>query len=153
MKTSDNRTKPNVTIRPAKPEDFDNIVPLFRQLWPAGPLDLRAARDMFDRGLASEARAYLCACLEDRIIGFCTLQIRDCLWLQAEIGYLCDLVVDHEHRNAGVGTALVEKAIEIARERGCRRMELDSGFHRVEAHRFYEHRGFEKRAFLFSKIL
>jgi glucosamine-phosphate N-acetyltransferase len=150
-----NGAKPDrrVTIRSTKREDFDEIIPLLRQLWPANPIDFKAARDIFDRGLASDRRAYLCACLGEKIIGFGTLMIRDCLWLQGDVGYICDLVVDQEHRGTGIGTALVERAIEIARQRGCRRVELDSGFHRTEAHRFYERRGFEKRAFLFSRVL
>ncbi len=143
----------NVVIRPTKREDFDEIVPLLRQLWPTNPIDWKAAQEIFDRGLSSDKRAYLCACLGEKIIGFGTLMIRDCLWLQGDVGYICDLVVEHEHRGAGVGTAMVERAVEIARQRGCRRVELDSGFHRTEAHQFYEHRGFEKRAFLFSRIL
>jgi glucosamine-phosphate N-acetyltransferase len=153
MAARDAQAGPGVTIRPTKPEDFDDIVPLFKQLWPANPIDVKAARDIFNRGLASDQRAYLCAWQGDRIIGFGTLVIRDCLWLQGDVGYICDLVVEQEQRSRGVGTALVERAVEIARQRGCRRIELDSGFHRTEAHRFYERRGFEKRAFLFSRIL
>jgi len=150
-----NGAKPglSVTIRPTKREDFDEIIPLLKQLWPANLIDVKAARDIFDRGLASDRRAYLCACLGEKIIGFGTLMIRDCLWLQGDVGYICDLVVEQDRRGSGVGTALVERAVQIARQRGCRRVELDSGFHRTEAHRFYEKRGFEKRAFLFSKIL
>ena len=151
MAAGDTREGPNVVIRPTKPEDFDGIKPLLRQLWPTNPIDWNAARDIFHRGLASDQRAYLCAWQGDRIIGFCTLMIRDCLWLQADVAYLCDFVVDQDHRGCGIGTALVEKVVEIARQRGCRRVELDSGFHRTEAHGFYERRGFEKRAFLFSK--
>lgn len=142
-----------VTIRSTQPQDFEEILPLLKQLWPANPIDMQAARDIFNRGLASDRRAYLCACLGEKIIGFGTLMIRDCLWLQGDVGYICDLVVSQEHRGSGVGTALVERAVQIARQRGCRRVELDSGFHRLEAHRFYVRRGFEKRAFLFSRIL
>ncbi len=153
MVGNDGRIEPSILIRPTKQADFDDILPLLKQLWPANPLDLKAARDIFTKGLASDKRAYLCACHDGRIIGFCTLVVRDCLWLQGDVGYLCDLVVDRKHRGSGVGTALVEKATEIARQRGCRRVELDSGFHRTAAHQFYERRGFEKRAFLFSKVL
>jgi GNAT superfamily N-acetyltransferase len=153
MTGNDGKTEPSILIRPTKREDFDEILPLLKQLWPANPIDLKAARDIFTRGLASDQRAYLCACQDGRIIGFCTVIVRDCLWLQGDVGYLCDLVVDQEHRGSGVGTALVEKAVEIARRRGCRRVELDSGFHRTAAHQFYERRGFEKRAFLFSRVL
>jgi len=49
-------------IRPTRREDFDEIVPLPKQEWPANPLDLEAARAIFDRGPASDDRAYLCAC-------------------------------------------------------------------------------------------
>jgi GNAT superfamily N-acetyltransferase len=153
MAANGRKAKLSIILRPTKQEDFDDIVPLLKQLWPANPIDLKAARDIFTKGLASDNRAYLCACQDGRIIGTCTLIVRDCLWLQADVGYLCDLVVDEKHRGSGVGTALVERATEIARQRGCRRVELDSGFHRTTAHQFYERRGFEKRAFLFSKDL
>jgi GNAT superfamily N-acetyltransferase len=153
MAVNERKAESSVLIRPTRQEDFDDILPLLRQLWPANPIDLKAARDIFTKGLASDQRAHLCACQDGRIIGFCTLVVRDCLWLQGDVGYLCDLVVDQEHRGSGVGTALVERVIEIARQRGCRRVDLDSGFHRTAAHQFYERRGFEKRAFLFSRIL
>ena len=146
-------TRPTMVIRPAKSEDFESIVPLLKQLWPANPIDLKAACDILDGGLASDRRAYLCACDGDRIIGFCTLIIRDCLWLQGDVGYICDLVVDQDHRRSGAGTALVERVVEIAKQRRCRRVELDSGFHRTAAHEFYAKRGFEKRAFLFSRVI
>jgi glucosamine-phosphate N-acetyltransferase len=143
----------SVHIRPTKPEDFESVLPLLRQLWPSRPIDLKAARDIFERGLTCERRAYLCACDGETIVGFGTLMIRDCLWLQDDVGYICDLVVDQVRRGTGIGTLLVEKMAEIARHRGCLRLELDSGFHRTEAHRFYEAKGFEKRAFLFSRAL
>ena len=44
-------------------------------------------------------------------------------------------------------------AIKLAIESGCASIELDSAFHREDAHRFYESQGFENRAFLFSKSL
>jgi hypothetical protein len=47
----------------------------------------------------------------------------------------------------------IPKTISIAKELGCKRFELDSGFQREGAHKFYESIGFEKRAYLFSKIL
>lgn len=40
---------------------------------------------------------------------------------------------------------------KIAKSHGCKRLELDSAFHRVLAHEFYERLGFEKRAYLFSR--
>jgi len=40
---------------------------------------------------------------------------------------------------------------KIARNYSCKRLELDSDFHRTIAHDFYEGIGFEKRAYLFTK--
>lgn len=40
---------------------------------------------------------------------------------------------------------------KIAKGHGCKRLELDSTFHRTIAHEFYERSGFEKRAYLFSE--
>lgn len=50
----------------------------------------------------------------------------------------CLLCAEHEGKVVGFGA-------------GCKRIELDSGFHREQAHKMYEHIGFNKRAFLFSK--
>jgi GNAT superfamily N-acetyltransferase len=45
-------------------------------------------------------------------------------------------------RGRGVGRALVEAAIGRARERGCRRIELDVNEANPAAHALYEHLGF-----------
>jgi GNAT superfamily N-acetyltransferase len=63
------------------------------------------------------------------------------------------MIVDGELRGKGIGTKLLEKTFETANLRKCKKIELDSGFHREQAHKFYEKIGFEKRAYLFSKDL
>jgi ribosomal protein S18 acetylase RimI-like enzyme len=50
-------------------------------------------------------------------------------------------VVD-EARRSGLGRALVEGAIARARERGCRRMELDTNEDNAAARALYEGLGF-----------
>ncbi len=47
-----------------------------------------------------------------------------------------------ERRNAGIGKAMIARAIEIAQERGCQRVELTSSASRKDAHRFYQRLGF-----------
>jgi GNAT superfamily N-acetyltransferase len=80
-----------------------------------------------------------------------SLDVRQSLWQAGPLGHVDELVVDAGHRGGGVGTKLLEHVMRVARELECRRVELDSAFHRVEAHRFYERLGLERRAFLFSK--
>jgi ribosomal protein S18 acetylase RimI-like enzyme len=73
------------------------------------------------------------------------------LWQQGLIGHVDELVVDQRHRRMGIGSALLRRMEEIAAEMGCKRLQLDSAHHRLEAHAFYESLGFRNRAMLFSK--
>jgi GNAT superfamily N-acetyltransferase len=69
------------------------------------------------------------------------------------LGHVDELVVDSNHRGRGIGTQLLKHLVTYAQQKGCRRVELDSAFHRLEAHKFYKQQGFEDRALLFSRVL
>jgi GNAT superfamily N-acetyltransferase len=56
-----------------------------------------------------------------------------------------DLVVDSNFRKRGVAKALLQSAIEIAREAGANGVALTSNFQRVEANQLYLSVGFKKR--------
>ena len=47
-----------------------------------------------------------------------------------------------DRRSAGIGKAMIARAIEIAQQRGCQRVELTSSASRKDAHRFYQRLGF-----------
>lgn len=47
-----------------------------------------------------------------------------------------------DHRSEGIGSALLAAAENLARERGCYRIQLTSRNVRVDAHRFYEANGY-----------
>jgi ribosomal protein S18 acetylase RimI-like enzyme len=142
-----------VQVRRCGAADFEDVLALLRQLWPGTALDRDALRAVFDRAIASDAQDYLCAVEGERVIGFASLTVKNNLWQAGHLGHVDELVVDEAHRGRGVGTLLLNELIAVARQRGCRRIELDSAFHREEAHRFYVRQGFESRAYLFSKSL
>ncbi|MGD9202263.1 MAG: methyltransferase domain-containing protein [Chitinispirillia bacterium] len=48
---------------------------------------------------------------------------------------------------------MIDSITHIAKDLKCKRIELDSAFHRKEAHKFYKSIGYENRAFLFSRTL
>lgn len=48
------------------------------------------------------------------------------------------------HRNKGLGSEMIQWAIEQARERDCGMVQLTSNKKRLDAHRFYERLGFLK---------
>jgi len=61
--------------------------------------------------------------------------------------------VSRDARGAGVGAAMLGRAIEIARERGCVIAQLTSDRSREEAHTFYERLGFEATHVGFKMLL
>jgi len=50
--------------------------------------------------------------------------------------------VDSKLRGRGIGERLIHHAVERARERGCRVVQLTTHRSRVDAHRFYDRLGF-----------
>ncbi|MBU8933287.1 MAG: GNAT family N-acetyltransferase [candidate division Zixibacteria bacterium] len=59
------------------------------------------------------------------------------------IGGQCELVtLDAFEKFSGIGSALTEKVIEIARERECKRLWLITTNDNLDAIRFYQRRGF-----------
>ena len=74
--------------------------------------------------------------------GVCQLRFRFSVWTASDDCWLEDLFVSDDARGKGVGAALVEAALERARVRGCRRIELDTSESNQSALRLYERFGF-----------
>lgn len=140
-------------IRECTIADLGAVIELLETLWPERDVATPEMRECFESGLRSSNQRYICAELDERVVGFCSVNIRNSLWQQGLIAHIDELVVHESHRRRGVGTALLRRAGEVAAEVGCKRLELDSAHHRAEAHAFYESLGFQNRALLFSKSL
>jgi ribosomal protein S18 acetylase RimI-like enzyme len=147
------RQKMTLRIRNSKPQDFEELIPLLKQLWPDKAINEAKLRRVFERCLESTIEAVYCAEAEGKVVGFCSATISNNYWQEGYIAYISTIVVDEKHRNQGIGKLLTERVCEFARSKGCGSVELDSAFHRAEAHRFYENLGFEKRAYTFSREL
>ncbi|MAI89151.1 MAG: hypothetical protein CBB65_01540 [Hyphomonadaceae bacterium TMED5] len=52
--------------------------------------------------------------------------------------------VNPDYRGLGLGGQMLDKAVEIAKSRGCGLIQLTSNKLRLDAHRFYERYGFAK---------
>ena len=142
-----------IQIRECSNADFNEIVILLQQLWPDKSLGVQSLKIVYEKALFSENQKYICAVEESKVIGFGSLTIKNNLWLEGNLGHIDELVVDNSTRGKGVGSQLLKELIQIAKEKNCRRIELDTAFHRKDTHRFYENQGFENRAYLFSMVL
>jgi ribosomal protein S18 acetylase RimI-like enzyme len=78
-----------------------------------------------------------------RPAGLCQLRYRYGLWYDAPDCWLEDMYVDADARGRGIGRALGDAAIERARERGCRRVQLDVNEANPEALALYRRLGFD----------
>jgi ribosomal protein S18 acetylase RimI-like enzyme len=74
--------------------------------------------------------------------GVCQLRYRLSVWTGAEDCWLEDLYVAGHARRSGIGRSLVVAALESARARGCRRVELDVNEENTAALEFYRALGF-----------
>ncbi|HXZ42406.1 MAG TPA: GNAT family N-acetyltransferase [Terriglobales bacterium] len=140
-------------IRECRDTDFDQVFLLLKQLWPSKELDRIALSTVYARAIRGDAQHYICAIEDDRVVGFCSLTLTNNLWQAGYLAHIDELVVDEQQRGRGIGRALLNAIVEVAVKAGCPRIELDSAFHRKDAHKFYEAQGFENRAHLFSKVL
>ena len=57
--------------------------------------------------------------------GICQVRFRWSVWTSSEDAWIEDVFVREQARRSGLGRALVEAAVERARERSCLRIELD----------------------------
>jgi GNAT superfamily N-acetyltransferase len=64
-----------------------------------------------------------------------------------------DLIVDKKYRRKGIGSQLVQLVEKIARQQGCKTIELNSDMNRQETHYFWEAIGYERKAYQFRKSI
>ena len=67
--------------------------------------------------------------------------------------YIDDLCVDEESRGQGIGRALFQKAVELARERGCHNLTLHAWEANPDARAFYEALGLKPQYTSMEMIL
>lgn len=98
----------------------------------------------FDEVVDSHNTLLLAARRNGRIVGVLVLALYPTL--TGRKAWIEDVVVDSAERGAGIGRALVERAIAEASERGAATLDLTSNPSRQAAHRLYRACGFEERA-------
>lgn len=133
------------------------------EVWTATADDLAAAALLLDRFNREyddptpgperlEARLRLLLVRGDVVLlggegpdGVAVLRFRPAIWSEGLECYLAELYVVPDHRGKGLGRALLERAIELARERGADTMDLGTSEDDVAARSLYEKLGFINR--------
>jgi GNAT superfamily N-acetyltransferase len=77
--------------------------------------------------------------------GFALFRLRPSLWANANDAYLEELYVVPNRRGKGIGGALLDTAIDLARELGTNHFELTTGEDDIDARALYESRKLTNR--------
>jgi ribosomal protein S18 acetylase RimI-like enzyme len=130
-------------VRKEKLDDVTRLIAEFRDWWGKSDPSEEQIRDVVSHLLADDRTEFLLAFDGDgEAVGICQLRYRLSVWTGAEDCWLEDLFVSERARGGGYGRELVEAALDSARKRGCRRIELDVNEQNTTALRFYESLGF-----------
>jgi GNAT superfamily N-acetyltransferase len=74
--------------------------------------------------------------------GLAVLRFRPSIYSETLDAYLEELYVVPDRRGQGIGGALMDRAMSLARERGAGRMDINVDEEDVDTRRFYERLGF-----------
>ncbi|MEV5310767.1 MULTISPECIES: GNAT family N-acetyltransferase [unclassified Streptomyces] len=137
----------DLEIRAAAAEDVPAIVAMLADD-PLGAQresldDMTPYLTALDRLAADPNQHLVVAVREGKVVGTLQLSIIPGLSRRGTIRSIIEAVRVHaEERGSGLGTQLIQWAIEKSRSEGCRLVQLTSDASRADAHRFYERLGF-----------
>ena len=151
----------DAAIRAASPSDLDELTRLLaemkrhhRERDPENrrfEVPVETLKQSVRSGLRDPAVAFLVAERPGGLAGFVKLRFVEKSW-----GRACEvdsLMVEEQHRNCGLGAALMAAAEARARAGGAAGMRLDVSVFNGDAARFYEQLGYEHLAARYGKEL
>jgi GNAT superfamily N-acetyltransferase len=139
-----------ITVRMAEPSDSRAIADLMGQLgYPTAPSEMQAKVDLF---LALPSERVLLAERDGEVVGVLSFHLTPMLHAPGKLGRITSLVVSETYRGQGIGSRLVQEAEAWAWSKGCTKIEVTSGDRRLDAHRFYERRGYQCNERRFLKV-
>ncbi len=137
----------DLEIRAAVADDIPAIVgmladdPLGAQR--ESPDDLTPYLAALERLTSDPNQHLVVAVRESRVVGTLQLTVIPGLSRRGSTRSVIEAVRIHaDERGSGLGTLLIEWAIEESRRQGCQLVQLTSDKTRTDAHRFYERLGF-----------
>jgi GNAT superfamily N-acetyltransferase len=150
-------TGTTVQINPANASDIPALCELLGILF-AQEADFKPDREAQSRGLSRiisspEVGLIVVARQDGRIVGMVSLLYTLSTALGDRVALLEDMVVSPAARGIGVGSRLLEQAIQLAHFNGCKRITLLTDRANESAQRFYQRHGFGFSAMIPLRLL
>ncbi|MFF2227110.1 GNAT family N-acetyltransferase [Streptomyces globisporus] len=137
----------DLDIRPATPDDLPAVVAMLADD-PLGaqresPDDLTPYHEALQRLADDPNQHVVVAVRQDRVVGTLQLTIIPGLSRRGSTRSIIEGVRIHgDERGSGLGTQLIQWAVDESRRQNCQLVQLTSDVTREDAHRFYERLGF-----------
>ena len=134
-------------IRKANGSDANDLKTLYfeylTQYPPTEEQDMQQWADMLNKFEKDENMHLLVAIEDNRAVSSVQMAIVESLTHNVRPFAVIENVVTHEdYRKKGYASALLERATEIARDRGCYKVFLETGSNRESTLNFYRNNGF-----------
>ena len=146
----------DVTVRMAAPGDWAAVAGLLVELGrgvAAGTAEDPTHRQSFAGHLRQLGNVTLVAEIDGEVVGVVDMEYHQRLGDHRPQARVNDVVVTERARGAGVGTALLSRAEELARKRDCFRMALVTASWRDTSIAFYRREGWQDYGAWFVKPL
>jgi GNAT superfamily N-acetyltransferase len=140
------RPMSDVTVRMAAPADWAAVAGLLVELGrgvAAGTADDPTHRQSFAGHLRQLGNVTLVAEIDGEVVGVVDMEYHQRLGDHRPQARVNDVVVTERVRGAGIGSALLGRAEELARKRGCFRMALVTASWREASIAFYQREGWQ----------
>lgn len=140
-----------LTIRPATVADWPEVLRLYESsgIDNPGDNDVDAGATLWSR-LERAGGVVLLAEARGFAVGTLTLFVLPLLAHGGQPSMVVeDVAVDESAQGLGIGRALMNAAMEMARQQGCYKLALSSNLKRHAAHAFYEHIGLQRHGVSF----
>ncbi len=140
-----------ITIKKVQSKDFVKLIELIKKLLIELGDEASEIEKIKDTKIIAELKkngnkhhAYF-AIDENEIVGMITIGVIYAVYSGGEIGVINEMYVNPDYRSKGIGKMLVDKAKELAKEKGWLRLDVTAPTeHRwVRTLKFYEKQGFK----------
>lgn len=134
-------------VRLIKFDELQGLLELYRHLNSKDPeLAVNESLKGQWKDIFEDPKMYYLVIEEDgKLVSSCVLVIVRNLTRGAKPYALIENVVTHkDYRNKGYGTSILERAVEIAKDKSCYKVMLMTGRKEESTLRFYEKAGFER---------
>jgi GNAT superfamily N-acetyltransferase len=137
-----------MTVRPIKPEEFAELLKLYRVLHPEDMVvrpDDPAARTLWSEVCSDPALRYYVVEVAERLVATCTLTVIPNFTRGLKpYGVIENVVTEPACRRRGYATAVLRFALNEAWSRSCYKVMLETGSKEESTLRFYEKAGFRR---------